>query len=218
MTPGSRRAVRVLVLVAVLGATALGASACSSAAPQATYTTVVAGQIPRSEVADIGGRLSNGTANTVPLAQQNPVTALFTALGTFQTCLKGLGVTFVGAPNPKDPSSPANNPSYLKDLGTCAAKSDIINALKAAQSSQDNLTLKQIQNENHQYLKWRKCMISRGWGIPVPVPNSKGLLFSFGGSGGSSAPAFKPPPGQSLFNSPDLQACADQVAAQSAGG
>ena len=48
-------------------------------------------------------------------------------------------------------------------------------------------------------------MIARGWGIPPPTPNSKGLLFSFGGT---STPDFKPPPGQSLLSSPDLQECA----------
>jgi hypothetical protein len=54
-------------------------------------------------------------------------------------------------------------------------------------------------------------MISRGWGIPQPTPNAKGLLFSFGGSGGgggSAGSGFKAPPGQSLFNSSDLQQCA----------
>jgi hypothetical protein len=74
-----------------------------------------------------------------------------------------------------------------------------------------------VKTENKDYLKWRKCMIARGWGIPQPTPNAKGLLFSFGGTGGGSggsgggaggASGFKPPPGQSLLNSSDLQQCA----------
>ncbi len=130
--------------------------------------------------------LANAAATTIPLAQQNPTTALFTATGIFQSCLSNLGVTFVGAPNPSNPSSPANNPGYLKNLVTCATKSNILQALKAVQSAQDNLTPSQVKKENKDYLKWRKCMIARGWGIPQPTPNAKGLLFSFGGTGGGS--------------------------------
>ena len=57
-------------------------------------------------------------------------------------------------------------------------------------------------------------MIGRGWGIPAPTPNAKGLLFSFGGTSGGSS-GFKPPPGQNLLSSPDLQACAAKAQAGS---
>ena len=97
-------------------------------------------------------------------------------------------------PNAGNPNSPANNPTYIKNLTTCAAQSNILQALKAEQSAQDNLTPAQVKTENQDYLKWRTCMIGRGWGIPTPTPNSKGLLFSFGGTGGGGAPG----PGSSL--------------------
>jgi hypothetical protein len=155
-----------------------------------------------------------GTATTVPLAQQNPTTAFFTAIGVFQGCLKSLGVSFIGAPNAKDPNSPANNPTYLKNLETCATKSGIVQALKAEQASQNNLTPAQIAKENKQYLKWRTCMIGKGWTIPVPQPNAQGELFSFSGSGGAQ---MTPPAGQSLFNSPDISACSAQVQRESGG-
>ena len=74
------------------------------------------------------------------------------------------------------------------------------------QTAQNDLTPSQVKTENQQYLKWRTCMIARGWGIPQPTPNSKGLLFSFNTA--SAATSFKPPSGQSLLSSPDLQACA----------
>ena len=80
----------------------------------------------------------NAASVTVPLAKQNPTTALFSAVATFQSCLTGRGVTFVGAPNPKDPAT--NNPTYLKNLVACAAQSHILQALKTEQSAQDNLT------------------------------------------------------------------------------
>ena len=57
-------------------------------------------------------------------------------------------------------------------------------------------------------------MIGRGWGIPAPTPNAKGLLFSFGGTSGGTG-GFKPPPGQSLLSSSDLQACAAKAQAGS---
>jgi len=196
--------------VAVLVATGFlaGCSSVTSSTPNTVY--VVAGQVPKYEIPKGAGQAGGGsTATTIPLAKQSPTTALFTAIGTFQSCLQGLGVTFAGAPNPKDPTSPANNPEYLKHLVTCATRSNIVQALKNVQSAQDNLTPKQVETENKDYLRWRKCMISRGWGIPKPTPNAKGLLFSFGGTGGGGAGAgFTPPPGQSLFNSKDLQECA----------
>ena len=63
-----------------------------------------------------------------------------------------MGVTFVGAPNPANPSSPANDPNYIKALSTCAAKSNIVQALKAVQSAQDNLTPAQVKKQNKGYL------------------------------------------------------------------
>jgi hypothetical protein len=191
---------------------ALAATSCGSDSKSPPATAVIAsGQIPPSAVL-VGGneRRAGKTGTTIPLAKQNPTTALFTAIGVFQSCLKGLGVTFTGAPNPSDPNSPSNNPSYLKSLGTCAAKSDIVQALKSEETAQDDLTPKQVASENKSYLKWRTCMIARGWHVALPKPDAKGALFSIGGSG-SGAPQITPPPGQSLASSPDVQACAAQA-------
>jgi hypothetical protein len=204
-------------MVAVLAFVALGAMSCSGGSNASDVVAIQAGQVPPGAL-PTGAKAKaaeNATAATIPLAQQNPTTALFTSIGVFQSCLSELGVTFVGAPDPSNPSSPANSPTYLKSLGTCATKSNILQALKAAQSAQSNLTPSQVKKENKDYLKWRKCMIGRGWGIPQPTPNSQGLLFSFGGSGGGGggsadggAGGFTAPPGQSLLSSSDLQQCA----------
>ncbi len=150
-----------------------------------------------------------GATTTIPLDKQNPTTAFFQATSSFSACLKGLGVTFIGAPDPSNPNSPANDPNYLKSLEKCAAQSNILQALKSFQASQNNLTPKQIQQENQQYLRWRTCMIARGWSIPQPTPDSQGRLFSIS-AGGGSGPQIVPPAGQSVFNSPDIQACAGQ--------
>jgi hypothetical protein len=202
-------------MAAVMAFVALGATSCSGGSNSSDVVAIQAGQAPPGALptGTKAKAAEDATAATVPLAQQNPTTALFTSIGVFQSCLSQLGVTFVGAPNPSDPSSPANSPTYLKSLGTCATKSNILQALKTAQSAQDNLTPSQVKKENQDYLKWRKCMIGRGWGIPQPTPNSEGLLFSFGGSGGGGsgsggASGFTAPPGQSLLSSSDLQQCA----------
>lgn len=208
-----------LVLGAVLGGSLLVAG-CSSHSTTGSLNTEVAGQLANGELPGSG---AGHASTTVPLAAQNTLTALFSSINTFQSCLQGLGVTFIGIPNAADPSSPANNPSYVKDLTTCAAQSNILQALQAAQDAQKNLTLAQIKTENKQYLKWRTCMIGKGWTIPAPTPNAQGLLFSFGGPGGSGAGAgagadggtgiggIVPPPGKTILSSGDMEACASQA-------
>jgi hypothetical protein len=190
-------------------ALALGAAACGSSSTASPPAVIASGQLPPSAVL-VGGTEHHGagelTGTTIPLAKQDPTTALFTAIGVFQSCLKGLGVTFQGAPSANNPNSPTNNPSYLKSLTTCAAQSNILGALKSEQTAQDDLTPKQVANENKIYLKWRTCMIGRGWGVPEPKPDARGALFSFG-TGGGGGPQLTPPPGQSLLSSPDIEAC-----------
>lgn len=198
--------------VAPLLALAALAAGCGAATPS-TVAYLPSGQVPRADLPSAGAeRRVLSSSATVPLAQQNPTTALFTAIGTFQSCLAAKGVTFIGVPNAKDPSSPANSPSYLKSLMTCAAQSKILQALKAEQTAQDDLTPTQVKKENGLYLKWRTCMIGRGWGIPEPKPNTKGLLFTFGSA---TAGGFKPPAGQSLLSSSDLQDCASKAEEES---
>ncbi len=190
---------------------ALVAAGCGSGAKATTASTISNGQVniqlPNGSGSN-GGSGSSGT--TVPLAKQSSLTQFFTAITSFQSCLSGLGVKFIGAPDPSNPNSPANDPTYVKNLTTCAAQSNILQALKNAQTAQDNLTTKQIAIENKAYLKWRTCMIGRGWGIPQPAPDSKGRLFSFGGAttGGANGLNFTPPAGQTLLSSHDLQQCA----------
>jgi hypothetical protein len=213
-------------------------SACGSSAKSATSDNVIsAGQVdlqlppgwkvtkdgkgairPAADAASAGGTGSLGasgasgaaTGDTIPLAGVDPTTKFFSAIGTFQSCLKEEGVKFIGAPDQSNPNSPTNDPAYLDSLGKCAAKSNILQALKDQQAAQDNLTPDEIKTQNKGYLVWRDCMIGRGWGIPEPKPDSKGRLFSFGAGGGSSTPNFTPPDGQDLLSSPDLQECATE--------
>ena len=163
------------------------------------------------------------SSTTIPLDNSsNPQSDMLSAVGKFQACLSRDGVKFIGAPNSADPSSPTNDPTYVKSLSTCAAESNIVSALKSAQTAQDDLTPAQIQQQNKQYLKWRKCMIGKGWKIPVPKPDAQGRLVTFGtgasgsgssgsGSSGSSTGGIVAPAGKDLLSSPDLADCSAQV-------
>jgi len=205
LTPIRAEARRARVLGAV-AAIALTLAACGSNAKASTASTISNGQVNIQLPSGSGSNGSGGSGTTVPLAKQSSLTQFFTAISSFQSCLHGLGVTFIGAPDPSNPNSPANDPTYIKNLTTCAAQSNILQALKNAQTAQDNLTTSQIAIENKAFLKWRTCMIGRGWGIPQPVPDSKGRLFAFGGT--TTGLNFTPPAGQTLLSSTDIQDCA----------
>lgn len=176
---------------------------------------VVDGKVVKPAGAGRGGSGAAGSASvttTIPLDQeQDPTTALFDAVAKFRGCLDGLGVQFIGAPDSANPDSPSNDPEYVSALGTCAARSNVVQALQAAQSANDNLTAEEIRERNKAYLKWRKCMIGRGWKIAEPVPDEKGRLFSFGASTGNQIEA---PPGKDLLSSSDTQECAERTRRQ----
>jgi len=158
------------------------------------------------------------TQTTIVSTKLDPTTQMMAAFGKFRTCLTDLGVKFIGAPNQADPNSPTNDPTYIKNLSTCAARSQIVQALQASQQAQANATPAEIQQQNKGYLKWRSCMVDRGWKIPKPTPDAQGRLFSFGGGGGggngsSSQPQIQGPPGKDLLTSKDLEQCAAKAQA-----
>jgi len=176
---GTRVALAVILTLTVAGA-------CSSGSSKATDS-------------------SDSTDETIPLARDNPTTKMFAALGSFRSCLESENVKFIGAPDPADPSSPTNDPNYIQALTTCAAKSNILQAQQDQQAQWDELTPAEIKDGNEGFLAWRECMIGRGWGMPEPKPDEKGRLFAFGGT---SAPAFDPPPGEDIVSTGDYQECA----------
>ena len=190
-------------------------TARGAAAPPSTATPTGASA---AQVAAAGaGAPTTAAGSTIPLAKQDPTTEFFQATTSFSGCLKTNGVKFVGAPDAKNPSSPANDPGYIKSLTTCAAQSHIVQALKDMQNSQNNLTPAQIKTQNEGYLRWRDCMIGRGWVIPQPKPDCQGRLFSFSGGGGNG-PQLTPPPGQDVLTSNDIRDCAAQTQQATSGG
>ena len=175
-----------------------------------TPTTAVAAAAGTPAGAPGGDSTTPTTAkSSVPIKSSGNATSdLLKSFGKFRDCLNDLGVKFIGAPDASNPESPTNDPDYLKSLSTCAARSNIVQALTAAQSEQDSLTPKQIKQRNEGYLDWRDCMIKRGWKIPKPTPDAKGRLFAFGANSG---PQIQPPAGKDLFNSKDIEQCTSKA-------
>jgi len=229
---------RLAVCVALVLAFTAGCGSSSKSSSSLTTNTIDAGQVniqlppgwkvtkggairPASAAASAGSATgasgasgaSGATADTIPLAHQDAQTKFFSSISTFSSCLKGLGVKFIGVPDANNPKSPTNDPNYLSALGKCAAKSNILQALKDYGTFQDNLTPGEVKVQNKAFLSWRECMIGRGWGIPEPKPDSKGLLFSISGAtSGGGAPNFTPPPGEDIITSGDVQECASETA------
>jgi hypothetical protein len=153
------------------------------------------------------------TQTTIVSTKLDPTTQMMAAFGKFRTCLTDLGVKFIGAPDQSNPNSPTNDPTYIKNLSTCAARSQIVQALQAAQQAQANATPEEIQQQNKGYLKWRSCMVDRGWKIAKPTPDAQGRLFSFGGNGSNTQNQIQAPPGKDLLTSKDLEQCAAKAQA-----
>jgi hypothetical protein len=222
----SFRTIGFLMLVAALGAVACGsdtkddpqvlrAGQVDIRLPDGWKVTDRGAERPRSSTPSVtdtvaAGDASSSSSDTVPLAKQDPTTAFFGATQKFRSCLQELGTSFIGAPDQSNPDSPTNDPEYIKDLSTCAAKSGIVQAMQDMQKAQEEMTPAEIEEQNKSYLKWRTCMIGKGWKIGKPTPDEKGRLFSF--SGGRT-PDITPPPGKDILGDEDMRVCAEQAQA-----
>jgi predicted nucleic acid-binding Zn ribbon protein len=171
---------------------------------------------PATPAGDVATAAATGgaTEDTVPLAQEDPQTAFFKSGGDFMQCLKDRGTSFRGAPDQANPDSPTNDPAYIDDLSKCAAKTNIVQSMQDAQKAQDSMSPAEVKKQNKAYLRWRDCMIGRGWDIPKPKPDSKGRLFSFSGAAGGGGPQIVAPDGKDILTSGDLQECASQAQAK----
>ena len=95
------------------------------------------------------------------------------------------------------------------DLGEEARLIQELGGLQMREAQAD-LSPEEIEEQNEGFLRWRDCMIERGWKIGEPKPDSEGRLFSFGGGGGSQL-KIEPPPGEDLMGSEDMQACSEEA-------
>ena len=185
------------------GWTVEGATAVRPARDAPVEATEAAAPVPGAPVTTVA------TDDTVPLAQDDPQTAFFKAVSVFQQCMSDNNTEFIGVPDASNPSSPTNDPDYLSVLGTCASKSNILQALQDVQAAEEAMTPADIEEANEGYLVWRDCMIARGWGIPEPKPDERGRLFSLGNP--QSAPQIDAPPGEDLLSSDDFAECLEEA-------
>lgn len=106
------------------------------------------------------------TSDTVPLNEDNrpPEVKLFAAYQKFTSCLKADGYKVEG--NLQDRNNPAfKNKDYVAVLTKCAARSDILGALRASQEANAKLTPAEVQQKNENFKKLGDCLKKRNWTI-----------------------------------------------------
>ncbi|MEM9202905.1 MAG: hypothetical protein AAGC53_14675 [Actinomycetota bacterium] len=155
------------------------------------------------------------TTTTLPQEEVSADEALFDAIGEFQSCLDADGYEFLGLPDPAlGEDAPQNQQPYIDALIACAARSQIQQRLAEADAAQDDLTPEEVEEQNRQYVAFRECMIGRGWSIPDPVPNERGLLFP----GFAAASQWEGPPGEDIANTDDVGECTSEANVEFGGG
>lgn len=116
---------------------------------------------------------ASGSATTIPLNEDNrpPEVKLFAAYQKFNECIKADGYKIEG--NLQDPNNPAlKDPDYVASLTKCAARSDILGALRASQEAQAKLTPAEVQKRNENFKKISDCLLKRGWTIETSIASN----------------------------------------------
>ena len=167
------------VIAGLVGAIALVCASCSGNSP--TTRLVIRGaddvQVMTPEEvaaakAATGDVSSDGDASgtTIPLNEDNrpPEVKLFSSYQKFTDCLTADGYKIEG--NLQDPNNPAlQDSAYVASLQKCAARSDILGALRASQEAQAKLTPAEVQERNEDFKKISDCLKKRGWTVETTV-------------------------------------------------
>lgn len=144
--------------------------------------------------------------DAIPLNEDDEpaIGGLLDAFEVFNGCMEDEGVEFIGPPDPANPDSPANDPSYLGTLQQCAAESNILQAIQAAEAENASLTPAEIETRNEGYLVFEECLTGRGWSLGEPQPDQYGVL-------GPGQDGFNPPPGEEVLGNNDIRECASEA-------
>ncbi len=163
---------------------------------------------PTNEDGESEEQTTGDTTTTLPQEELTAGEEFFLAVEEFSSCLDADGFTFMGVPDATlGPDDPLNQPAYLEALGACAARSQILEKIQAADAERAELSPAEIEESNRTYLIFRECMVGRGWQIPEPTPDETGLLFA----GYQAAASWQAPPGEAIADSDDVEECADQA-------
>jgi hypothetical protein len=117
------------------------------------------------------------TEDTLPMDEEEDADGeFFDAVGVFTSCLTTEGYGFIGIPSQDlEETDPVNDPGYIDSLRQCAASSQIISKMDAAEDT-SNLTAEEIETQNREFGLFVDCLVGRGWTIPTPTPDENGVL------------------------------------------
>lgn len=117
-----------------------------------------------------------GPGQTVPQNEdKRPIEArLFEAFGAFRKCLSADGQEIKG--DLTDRNNPAfKDPTYVKTLQKCAARTKIAEIFQEFQSIQKTMTPEQVKERNEGLKKLQPCLEKKGWTIETTT-NEIGLI------------------------------------------
>jgi hypothetical protein len=117
------------------------------------------------------------TESTLPTNEEDdPDGEFFDSVGDFMSCLTTEGYSFLGIPSQDlEPTAPVNDPGYIDALTGCAASSQIVTKMRAAEDTSD-MTAEEIETSNREFTIFVDCLKGRGWTIPDPTPDENGVL------------------------------------------
>ncbi|MDW3218572.1 MAG: hypothetical protein R8F63_08140 [Acidimicrobiales bacterium] len=125
---------------------------------------------------DEGDQQFDETEDTIPDGEEEtPEGEFFDSVGVFMSCLDSEGYGFIGIPNGGDVSEPVNDPGYTSALSTCAAQSQIVSKMEAAQDT-SRFSAEEIEERNRGFVAFVDCLRGRGWIIPELTPDENGSL------------------------------------------
>jgi len=116
------------------------------------------------------------TDDTVPTNDEDDADGeFFDAVGGFMSCLTTEGYAFLGVPDGEDETAPVNDPGYIEALRGCAAATQIVDKMQAAEDT-SNLSTEEIEESNRQFTLFVDCLKGKGWEIPPLSPDENGVL------------------------------------------
>lgn len=124
--------------------------------------------------------------DAIPLAEDDDpaIFGLIDAFDDFSSCMDLEGFEFIGVPGQDGP--PEDFPAgYPESLGTCAAESNIVQAIQDSAAENAELTPEEIEERNEAYFVFEDCLKSKGWDPGDPVPDQYGVLGPDGGNFGA---------------------------------
>ena len=123
--------------------------------------------------------------DAIPLADddQPAILGLIDAFDDFTTCFDREGFEFIGIPGQDGP--PEDFPvGYPQALGSCAASSNVVQAIQDSAAENAELTPEEIEDRNEAYFVFEDCIKGQGWDPAEAVPDEFGVLGPAGGDFG----------------------------------